>query len=111
MLFRISPDGFSAGAYILSVCDNGYYKLLYTDEAVRWVVINDWSFTEALLQDDWNLLEITARGEDFTVSLNHQQVTAFSDSRLPGGSVAILIDIYGSAPGQIEFDFFALQPR
>ncbi len=70
LLFRISPDGFSAGAYILSVCDNGYYKLLYTDEAVRWVVINDWTFTEALLQDDWNLLEITARGEDFTVSLN-----------------------------------------
>ena len=75
------------------------------------LVINDWTFTEAILQEDWNLLEINARGEDFTISINHQQVTALSDSRLPGGSVAILIDIYGSAPGQIEFDFFALQHR
>ncbi len=75
------------------------------------MVINGWTFTEAILQEDWNLLEITARGEDFTISINHQQVIAFSDSRLPYRSVAILIDIYGNAPGQIEFDFFALQPR
>ncbi len=111
LLFRISPDGYTAGAYVLSVCDNGYHKLLYTDEAVGWVVIYDWTFAEVILQEDWNLIEINARGEDFTVSINHQQVAAFSDGRLPNGSVAILIDIYENQPAQIEFDFFALQPR
>jgi hypothetical protein len=111
LLFRISPDGFDAGAYILSVCDNGYYKLLYYDVEQSWEVIQDWTQTDAIRADDWNLLEISARGEDFSLTINHQPVGAFSDSRLPSGRVAILVDIYGYEPARIVFDVFALQPR
>jgi hypothetical protein len=67
--------------------------------------------TEALVKGDWNLLEVSARGEDFSVWINHQLMLTFTDSRLPNGSVSILLDLYGEAPVQIECDFFALQAR
>ncbi len=110
-LFRQSPDGFDAGAYILSVCDNGYYRVLYYDAESGWDVLQDWTSTEALRMDDWNLLEISARGENFTIWINQQQMHTFRDDRLASGKVSILIDVYGEAPGQIECDFFALQPQ
>jgi hypothetical protein len=111
MLFRTSPEGYEAGMYALTVCDEGYYKLLYFDAELGWEVIENWTPSEAIRSEDWNLLEISARGETFTLTINHQPVTTFRDSRLASGRVAILIDIYDDAPGQIDFDFFALQPQ
>ena len=111
LLFRINPDGFGTGAYVLTVCDNGYYKLLYANNESGWEVIEDWTGSNAIQQDDWNLLEIQARGADFAILINHQPVTTFTDSRLSGGMVAVLIDMYAREPALFEFDFFALQPR
>lgn len=111
LLFRIDPDGFGAGAYVLTVCDNGYYKLLYANNETGWEIIEDWTRSDALQQDEWNLLEIQARGADFTILINHQPVTAFTDSRLTGGMVAVLIDMYAREPALFELDFFALQTR
>jgi hypothetical protein len=111
ILFRQASGGIDAGTYILSVCDNGYYKVLYYDAQNGWDVLQDWTQTEALIEGDWNLLEVSARGEDFTVWINHQPILTFSDSRLPSGRASILLDLYGEAPVQIECDFFALQAR
>jgi hypothetical protein len=111
LLFRTSPEGFNAGSYILTVCDEGYFKLLYYDAEQGWSQILDWTRSEAIQTGEWNLLEVSARGEEFTVTINHQPILTFSDERLASGMVAILIDIYGQEPSLIEFDFFALQPR
>ena len=111
LMFRKSPDGLDAGSYILSVCDNGYYKLLYYDAQNGWDVLQDWTQTEAIQKDNWNLLEISARGDRFSISINHLPVHTFSDSRLPSGMVSILVDYYSESPGLIEFDLFALQPQ
>jgi hypothetical protein len=111
LLFRQASVDIDGGTYILSVCDNGYYKVLYYDAQNGWDVLQDWTLTEALNEGDWNLLEVSARGENFTVWINHQSMLTFTDSRLPSGSVAILLDLYGEAPIQIEIDFFALQPQ
>jgi hypothetical protein len=111
LLFRQASGGIDAGTYILSVCDNGYYKVLYYDAQNGWDVLQDWTQTEALIEGDWNLLEVSARGEDFHVWINHLPMLTFSDSRLPSGRVSILLDLYGEAPVQIECDFFALQSQ
>jgi hypothetical protein len=111
LLFRQTSESIDDGTYILSVCDNGYYKVLYFDTQNGWDVLQDWTLTEALNKGDWNLLEVSARGEDFSVWINHQLMLTFTDSRLPNGSVSILLDLYGEAPVQIECDFFALQAR
>lgn len=110
-LFRISPEGIDGGTYMLTVCDNGFYKTLYYDSENRWDAIQDWTEAKAIITDDWNLIEVSARGPDFSVLINHQQVLTFSDSRLNSGEIAILVDYYSEAPGQVEFDFFALQPQ
>lgn len=111
LIFRKSPDGFDSGAYILSICENGYYKVSYYTTETPWEIIQDWTETNALQEDDWNLIELSARGPNFTIFINQQEVAQFSDDRLQEGLVAIFIDIYEKTPGQIEFDFFALQPR
>ena len=111
LLFRTSPDGYQDGTYVLSVCDAGYFKVLYYDSELGWETIQDWTQSDAIYPDDWNLLEISARDINFSLTINHQPVMAFSDSRLASGSVAVLIDVYTEQPSQIEFDFFALQAR
>jgi hypothetical protein len=111
LLFRQASESIDDGTYILSVCDNGYYKVLYFDTQNGWDILQDWTLTEALVKGDWNLLEVSTRGEDFTVWINHQPMLTFTDSRLPSGNVAILLDLYGEPPIQIECDFFALQAR
>ena len=109
LLFRKSSEGFIAGSYILSICDKGYFKLLYYDGQHGWEVLQDWTQSDWIYPDDWNLAEISARGSDFTVFINHQEVLTFSDNRLASGMVAILMDVYARTPGRIEVDWFALQ--
>jgi hypothetical protein len=109
-LFRTSPSGLNGGTYVLSVCDSSFYKLVYFDDQSGTDIIQDWTYSE-LINKDWNLIEINARGSDFTIFINHQWVTSFSDSRLPSGTVSIAVNISGLTPGQIEVEFFALQPR
>lgn len=111
VFFHISPDGIDGGTYMLTVCDNGFFKVLYYDAENRWDTIQDWTETRAIASDDWNLIEISARGADFSILINHQQVLSFSDTRLASGQIAILVDYYSENPGQIAFDFFALQPQ
>jgi hypothetical protein len=111
LLFRKSPDGFSEGSYVFTVCENGYFKINYYDGEVLWEDIQDWTETSALNPNDWNLLEVSARGSNFDLFINHQLVASFSDTRLSEGIVSIFIDVYEKETGQIDFDFFALQPR
>ena len=108
---RVSPDGIDGGTYMLTVCDNGFYKVMYYDAENRWDAIQDWTEARPIISDDWNLVEVNARGADFSILINHQQVLTFSDTRLASGQIAILIDYYSENPGQIEFDFFALQTQ
>jgi len=85
--------------------------MLYYDAEIRWDIIQDWTEARAIVSDDWNLFEVSTRGTDFVILINHQEVLSFSDTRLASGQVAILLDYYSENPGQIEFDFFALQPE
>jgi hypothetical protein len=111
MLFRKTIDGIDAGSYAFSVCDHGYFSILYYDESTGWETIQDWTETTATYQDQPNLLEISARGSDFTLFINSQQVAQFSDDRLKEGYVALFLDFYEKEPGAVWFDNFAMQPR
>jgi hypothetical protein len=111
LLFRKSPEGFNSGNYSFSVCDNGYFAINYYNETGGWEKILDWTETSAIQPGDWNLLEISARGANFKLFINNQQVGEFNDSRLSEGTVSLYIDVYEKETGTIQFDDFALQPR
>jgi hypothetical protein len=85
--------------------------LAYHDGEGGWQDITEWVESDAIIEGDWNLIEVSARGSNYKVYINHQQVADVVDPRLTGGQVSILIDVYELTPGRIEFDFFALQPR
>lgn len=111
IIFRSSVRGFSNGAYILTVCDRGDYKVNYYEAGVGWVDVLDWRKTGMMNKDDWNLVELEARGRNFKIFINHQHVASFSDSRLESGGIAIMMHIYIETPCVFAFDMFALQPR
>jgi hypothetical protein len=111
LIFRKSPEGFNAGAYLFAVCDSGSFAISYYDVDTGWEKIQDWTETEAITSLSWNLLEVQARGENFTLFINHRQVATFTDSRLAEGYVSVFIDFYEADPGEIWFDDFSLQPR
>jgi hypothetical protein len=111
IMFRKSPDGFDAGVYFLSFCDQGDYSVTYYSEETSWEKIRDWQKTDLSRPDDWNLIEIKARGENFEIFLNQQLLTAFQDDRLPEGYISLFIDQYEKTASEIWFDNFALQPR
>lgn len=111
LFFRKSAEGFDAGTYALSVCENGYFSTLYYDENVGWENFQDWTLSDAIYLDQPNLIEISARGSNFTIFINNQEVAEFKDERLKAGSVALFIDFYAKEPGTVWFDNFAVQPR
>lgn len=111
ILFRKSPIGFSYGSYILTVCDDGYYKVQYFDSSAGWDDIIGWRETEAINQNDWNLVELEARGTNFNLFINHQLVSSFNDSRLDTGLISIIVHVLEETSCTILYDFFALQPR
>jgi hypothetical protein len=111
VMFRKSPDGFDSGAYLLSFCDQGDYSINYYSEETSWEKIRDWQKTDLARPNDWNLIEVKARGENFEIFLNHQFLTSFQDDRLAEGYVSLFIDQYEQTASEIWFDNFALQPR
>jgi hypothetical protein len=95
--------------YLFTVCEDGIFMVDYKGE--EWETIEGWTSTSAIHENDWNLLEVSARGSQFTLFINHQQIYQFTDTRLPQGDVSLSISIFEEKPGRIDFDFFALQPR
>lgn len=111
IIFRSALSGFSDGSYILTICENGYYKVHYNETSDPWVDIINWTYSDTIRQGDWNLVELEARGDNFTLFINYQQVATFRDSRLESGVVSVMVHVFAETPCVIEYDLFALQPR
>jgi hypothetical protein len=111
VIFRKSPDGFDSGAYLLSVCEHGYFIINYYSEETGWENIEDWTETDLIYPDNWNQIEIRARGKTFDIFINNQPLVSFEDDRLAEGYVSLFIDNYELEAAEIWFDNFALQPR
>ncbi len=108
-VFRESPSDWETGVYVFSVCNFNFYVDYYGQG--KWETISGSTRSHAIRNSDWNRLEISARGSQFTFIINHEVVYEMTDDRLPRGGLALFADINEEKPVTIWFDNFGFQPR
>jgi len=108
-VFRESPSNWEGGAYVFSVCNSYFYVDYYGNG--KWEDISGSIRSRAILNSDWNRLEISARGNRFTFLINHEVVYEMTDDRLPRGGLALFADVNEKKPVTIWFDNFGFQIR
>ena len=112
----------------LIVCDNQQVKVSYYSDETDWVDLkvlsiiseiypNSWNIPNSLKnyltvhQNEWNSLEIQARGENFKFYINNKLIMEIADSRLKDGNIYLITTINTRSSSSIWFDNFALQER
>ena len=110
--FRANPNVLATNGYEFHVCDTqkfvvGYYAGT-ADETKNFI---NWTQSSAIYPGEWNTLGITARGDQFVLSINNTIVYEFTDSTSSSGYVYLMIRYYDQIPGTVLFDNFGLQPR
>jgi len=98
------------GAYTFSVCNNSYFDVYYVEQG-EWEPILDGTYSNAIHNNEWNRLEISARADHFTLRINNEVVYEMTDDRLPAGGLALLVEVNETVPMTILFDNFGFQAR
>ncbi len=109
-LFRTASIDWEEGTYVFSVCNTAYFYVSYYKEE-KWDAISGWLYSDAIQRNDWNRLEINARGNDFTFIINNQVVFKMTDDRQPAGRLSLLVEVTEKKPTIIWFDNFGFQHR
>lgn len=109
ILFRISPVSSSNGYYYFSLCNDSIVKVGYHTKADGWERIATVRYYRG--SEDWNRMEINARGSHFTFLVNHEQVYEMNDERQSVGGLALVIELNEKNPAEILFDNFGFQSR
>lgn len=109
-VFRAVSLDWEEGIYTFSVCNDSYFSVDYYDRN-GWDIISDWMNSDAIQPNDWNRLEINARGSQFTFLINNEVVFEMTDARAPKGGLGLLLEVNEEKPVSIWFDNFGLQRR
>lgn len=108
-LFRISPDGWDKGRYYFALCSNSLTTISYHTETESWETIATIPYYER--SNDWNRLEIIARGTHFTFLINGKQIYEMEDDRQKVGGLALLVELKARVSAKVIFDNFGYQSR
>ena len=109
-VFRTASVDWEDGAYTFSVCNDSYFGVSYYEQG-EWEAISDYMYSDVIRQNDWNRVEVSARGNDFTFTINHTVVYEITDDRQPIGGLALLVEVNETNPVTIWFDNFGFQAR
>lgn len=109
-VFRKAPGDWENGAYTFSVCNDSYFQINYYLQG-EWEIILDWEYSNVIQHTDWNRLEISARGNNFTFTINNMDVFEMKDDRREMGGLAILFEVKETDPAVVWFDNFGYQSR
>lgn len=102
-VFRTASVNWEEGAYTFSVCNNSSFDVNYYKRG-EWESIAQWIYSDAIQNNDWNRLAISARGNHFIFTINNQVVYEMTDDRLPVGGLALLIEVNEERPVSVLFD-------
>ncbi len=109
-LFRVSTVGWDDGGYYFGLCNDGFVSVSYHTEADGWERIGTRIYQNHKA-NDWNRLEVSARGSHFKFFINGEMIYEMDDDRRESGSLALAIELNEKAPVTIWFDNFGLQHR
>jgi hypothetical protein len=99
----------SDNLYTFNVREQGQYRV---DAKVNgeWSIVLDWTDTTAIRPGRVNRLAVKGEGNTFTLYVNNQRLSAFTDDRLADGKVGVNVDIEEAGSGAI-YQFDSLEIR
>jgi len=107
--FRKPGARWNGGSYIFSVCNDSNFNIYHKKN--DWDTIAYGIYDPAIKNDDWNRIEVSARGDQFTFIVNNVVVYELTDDRQPFGRLELYIEVNRTNPVSILFDNFGFQPR
>ena len=110
LIFRKSPDGWNDGGYTFSICNDSHFEIDYHGKD-GWESIVSWLSSDSIRPEDWNRIEVSARGNNFTFTINDIFVFETIDDRQKEGGLAVFIELNKKNPAIIWFDNFGYQSR
>lgn len=110
LIFRRSSKGWDHGGYAFNVCNNSFFSVAYHGED-GWQQISDWQHSPAIQPAEWNRLEVHARGDQFTFTINNIVVFEMKDNRQKEGEIALFVELHNENPAKVLFDNFGYQRR
>ena len=102
VIFRYQDD---RNFYRLDISGDGYFAVFKRKDGV-WTKVQDYVETPAVKQGNaTNHLQVIAKGNQFTCSVNGETVKTFSDGDFPAGNVGVTAGtLFDNAGVQIAFD-------
>lgn len=108
-IFRKSPNEFDEGGYYFALCNNATVTISHRDQAGTWERIETMSYYG--YRDEWNRLEVQARGSHFTFYINSELVYEMNDDRESIGGLALIMELNEQVSLKVLFDNFGFQSR
>ena len=102
VIFRYQDD---RNFYRLDISGDGYFAVFKRKDGV-WTKVQDYAETPAVRQGNaTNHLQVIAKGNQFTCSVNGETVKTFSDGDFPAGNIGVTAGtLFDNAGVQIAFD-------
>jgi len=98
--------------YYFILCNNAVAQISFYSAKGEWDRIATIpSFSSFSYSEDWNRLEISARGSHFTFFINGSKIYEMSDERRNTGGIALAIEVTENTSARVLFDNFGLQYR
>ncbi|MCA9982897.1 MAG: hypothetical protein KDE59_01340 [Anaerolineales bacterium] len=103
----------------LNPADNSFYMFEISGDGYVWAGLcqsqcanQGWEASPAVKQglNQPNLLRVVANGGEMTFIVNDQQVARINDATLAQGQVGFLVETFGGAGVQVNFDDFSVSP-
>lgn len=108
LAFRKPGVDWNGGAFLFALCNDSRFRVLYYDRD-GWRTVTNSDFISFIQMDDWNRLEVSARGDHFLFAINNMEVFEMTDDQLKQGSLAIYLEVPKNESALIWFDNFGYQ--
>lgn len=109
-IFRTASADWEEGTYTFSICNNSTFIVDYYEQG-EWEMFANSLYSASIRNEDWNRMEIQARGSDFRFFINDEVVYEMKDDRQPTGGLGLFIEVNKTRPVSIWFDNFGFQMR
>ena len=95
LIFRIVDSGYQS-YYIFLVDDINHTYHIARNNRGDWKTLADWNYSGAIKPGEFNRIEVSARGPQFTFFINGTKVTSINDTAISIGKVGILASVYNN---------------
>ena len=110
LAFRRVEGDWNKGTFAFGICNDAHFQIQYYDRD-GWREVSNSNFIDFIQVDDWNRLEVSARGDQFVFRINNMDVFEMTDDRLQQGSLGIYLVMPANESALVWFDNFGYQSR